>query len=65
MMRRRKPLMRSKKYEARIVDYVTYLDALHTLTDATNQLSRAKRTLYYAYAAYYFYAGLDPKEFVR
>jgi outer membrane protein TolC len=54
-----------KKYEARIVDYVTYLDALHTLTDAANQLSRAKRTLHIAYAAYYFYAGLDPKEFVR
>ncbi len=54
-----------KKYESRIVDYVTYLDALHTLTDATNQLSQAKRTLHYAYAVYYYYAGMDPKEFVR
>lgn len=54
-----------KKYEARIVDYVTYLDALHTLADATNQLNMAKRTLNYAHAAYYYYAGLDPKEFVE
>jgi len=54
-----------QKYEARIVDYVTYLDALHALTDTTNQLSRAKRALHYAYAAYYYYAGLDPKEFVQ
>lgn len=54
-----------RKYEARIVDYVTYLDALHSLTDATNRLSRAKRSLHYAYAAYYYYAGLDPKEFVQ
>ncbi len=54
-----------QKYEARIVDYVTYLDALRALTDSTNQLSRAKRSLNYAYAAYYYYAGLDPKDFVQ
>lgn len=54
-----------QKYEARIVDYITYLDALHALTDSTNRLSRAKRSLHYAYAAYYYYAGHDPKEFVR
>jgi outer membrane protein TolC len=54
-----------QKYEARIVDYLTYLDSLHSLTDATNQLSRAKRSLHYAYAAYYYYAGFDPKEFVQ
>jgi outer membrane protein TolC len=54
-----------KKYEARIVDYVTYLDALHVLSNSTNQLSRALRTLNYAHAAYYYYAGYDPKEFVK
>lgn len=54
-----------QKYEARIVDNITYLDALHSLTNATNQLSRAKRSLLYAYAAYYYYSGLDPKEFVQ
>lgn len=54
-----------QKYEARIVDYLTYLDALHALTDTANRLSRAKRSLHNAYAAYYYYAGLDPKEFVR
>jgi len=54
-----------QKYEARIVDYVTYLDALRSLTNSTNQLSHAKRSLNYAYATYYYYAGLDPKEFVQ
>jgi outer membrane protein TolC len=54
-----------QKYEARIVDYITYLDAFHSLTDATNRLTRAKRSLHFAYASYYYYAGLDPKEFVR
>ena len=54
-----------QKYEARIVDYVTYLDALRSLTDSTNQLSRAKRSLNYAYATYYYYAGLDPKEYIQ
>jgi len=54
-----------KKYEARIVDYVTYLDALHLLSDSINQLNYAKRALNYAHAAYYYYAGLDPKEFVK
>ncbi len=54
-----------QKYEARIVDYVVYLDALRTRTDAINRLTRAKRELYYAYAAYYFYAGHDPREYVR
>lgn len=55
----------TQKYEARIVDYITYLDALHSLTDASNQLGSAKRSLQYAYAAYYYYAGYDPKEFVQ
>ncbi len=54
-----------KKYEARIVDYVTYLDALHVMADSINQLNLAKRALNYAHAAYYYYAGLDPKEFVK
>jgi outer membrane protein TolC len=54
-----------QKYEARIVDYVVYLDALRAFSDATNQLSRAKRALNYAYAAYYYYAGFDPKEFIQ
>lgn len=54
-----------KKYEARIVDYVTYLDALHSLADSIDQLGRAKRNLNYAHAAYYYYSGLDPKEFIQ
>lgn len=54
-----------QKYEARIVDHVVYLDALRTHTDAVNRLTRSQRTLHYAYAAYYYYAGLDPREFVQ
>lgn len=54
-----------QKYEARVVDYITYLDALRSFSDSTTQLSRAKRSLNYAYATYYYYAGLDPKEFVQ
>lgn len=54
-----------QKYEARVVDYVTYLDALSALSDATNQFNRAKRTLHSTYAAYYYYAGFDPKELLQ
>jgi outer membrane protein len=54
-----------QKYESRIVDYVTYLDALHQMHDAINQVNRSQRTLYYAYALYYYHAGFDPKEFIQ
>ena len=54
-----------KKFEAGLVDNVAYLDALaqKTLTEA-----RYKETLYdneIAKSLYYYYAGKDPKEFVR
>ncbi len=55
----------SRKYRARLVDYVTYLDALTQHTDATAQFNRAGNTLQGAYAQYYFDAGYDPKEFLR
>jgi len=54
-----------QKFEAGIVDNITYLDALtqRTLADA-----RYKET-HYEYevkkSIYYYYAGKDPKEFIR
>ena len=54
-----------QKYESRIVDYVTYLDALTVVVSATNQLNTSKRMLYYAYASYYYFGGLDPKDYVQ
>lgn len=54
-----------KKYRARVVDYVKYLDALTRKTEASAQYHRAVNSLYVAYARYYYYAGYDPKEFVE
>ncbi len=54
-----------KKYEVGMVDNVTYLDALTQLTLAR---ARYKETLYdyeIAKSIYYYYAGKDPREFVR
>jgi outer membrane protein len=54
-----------KKYNARIVDYVKFLDALYQKTDALAQYNRAKNTLQSAYAQYYYHAGYDLKEYVQ
>jgi outer membrane protein TolC len=54
-----------QKYESRLVDYVTYLDALTVVVSTTNQLNTSKRMLYYAYASYYYFGGLDPKDYVQ
>lgn len=54
-----------QKYESRLVDYVTYLDALTVVISTTNQLNTSKRMLYYAYASYYYFGGLDPKDYVQ
>ncbi len=54
-----------KKYKARVVDYVNYLDALFQKTEAQAQYNRAINTLDVAYANYYYYAGYDPKEFIK
>lgn len=55
----------TKKYRARVVDYVNYLDALYEHTDAMAQYNRAKNTLQSAYAQYYYDAGYDLKEFLQ
>ena len=54
-----------KKYEARIVDYIRYLDALTKATEARAQYHSADSSLNSAYAAYIYNLGEDPKEYVR
>ncbi len=54
-----------KKYKARVVDYVKYLDALTQKTEAQAQYNRAVGALEISYASYYYYAGFDVKEYVK
>jgi outer membrane protein len=54
-----------KKYEARIVDYIRYLDALSKATEARAQYNRALSGLNTAYATYIYNLGEDPKEYVK
>ncbi len=55
----------SKKYDAGIVDNITYLDALsaHTLAKALYETSL--NDLEIAYGAYYYYAGKNIEEFLQ
>jgi len=54
-----------QKYEARVVDYIRYLDALSKATEARAQHNRAMSGLNTAYATYIYNLGLDPKEYVK
>ncbi len=54
-----------KKYKARLVDYVKYLDALTQKTEAQAQYNRAIGALEISYARYYYYAGYDVKEYLK
>lgn len=54
-----------QKYEARVVDYIRYLDALSKATEARAQYARAISGLNIAYAAYIYNLGFDPKEYVK
>jgi len=54
-----------KKYKARVVDYVKYLDALSNKIEAQAQYNRAQGTLQISYAQYYYNAGLDIKEYIH
>lgn len=54
-----------QKYEARVVDYIRYLDALSKATEARAQNNRARSGLNTAYAIYIYNLGLDPKEFIK
>ncbi len=55
----------NKKYKARVVDYVKYLDSLSQQTTAKAQYNRALGALEISYAAYYAEAGLDVKDFIK
>ena len=54
-----------KKYQAKIVDYVKYLDALYQKQDAQAQYNRAQNAKEKAYANYIYQSGLDIKEYVQ
>jgi len=54
-----------KKYKARVVDYVKYLDALSNKTESDAQYNRAQGALQISYAKYYHSAGLDIKEYIK
>ena len=54
-----------QKFEAGLVDNVTYLDAL---TQKIRAVARHKETIYdyeIAKSIYYYYAGKDPREYIR
>ncbi len=54
-----------KKYEAGLVDNINFLDAL---TQKTLAIARDKETMYHyeiSKSIYYYYAGKDPKEFIK
>ena len=54
-----------KKYTARVVDYVRYLDALTQKGEAEARYHQAQNGLQMAYAYYYHTAGLDVRDFVE
>ncbi|WP_345970444.1 TolC family protein [Sulfurimonas sp. HSL1-6] len=54
-----------KKYEARVVDYIRYLDALSKATESRAQYNRALSGLNSANATYIYNLGMDPKEYVK
>lgn len=54
-----------QKYQEGVVDYITYIE---TLTQETTALSRLKEATFdyeIAKALYYYYAGKDPKEYLK
>jgi len=54
-----------KKYDAGIVDYVVYLDALSKKTSVKALYESSLNDLEFAYATYYFYAGKNIEEFIK
>jgi len=55
----------SEKYEAGLVDYVTYLDALSIKTVAKAQYETALNNLQIAYASYYYNTNKNIKDFIK
>lgn len=55
----------NEKYNAGIVDYVIYLDALTAKTNANALYESSLNDLQIAYAMYYYYSGKNLKEFIK
>jgi outer membrane protein TolC len=55
----------NEKYNARIVDNVTYLDALSARTTAKALHEKALNELDLSYAQYYFASGKNIEEFIK
>lgn len=55
----------NEKYSAGLVDYVVYLDALSTKTDAASLYDSSLNELQIAHAMYYFYSGRNLEEFIE
>ncbi len=55
----------AKKYEVGNVDNVAYLDALSVKTNAKAQYEAARNNLQIAYAAYYYHANKNIREFIK
>jgi len=53
------------KFEAGIVDYVTYLDALSGTIESEVRHQKAIYDYEIAKALYYYYAGKNPKEYIK
>ncbi|MDD5401547.1 MAG: TolC family protein [Sulfurimonas sp.] len=55
----------NEKYNAGIVDYVIYLDALTSKTSANAVYERSLNELETAYALFYYYSGKNLEEFLK
>lgn len=55
----------NEKYNAGIVDYVIYLNALTSRTDARALYEASLNELQNAYAMYYYYSGKDITEYIK
>lgn len=55
----------TEKYNAGVVDYVVYLDALSSKTEAEARYEKSLNDLEIAYAIYYYYNNKDLEEFVK
>jgi outer membrane protein TolC len=55
----------NEKYNAGIVDYVVYLDALTAKTSANALYKTSLNELEMAYASYYYYSGKNIEEFIK
>jgi outer membrane protein TolC len=55
----------NEKYNAGIVDYVIYLDALSAKTNASALYEKSLNDLEVAYAMFYYYSGKKLEDFIK